>query len=337
MTEHTTQPSPMLFFETVNAYQRTEALKAALELDVFTAIAEGALTASELAARCQASERGMRILCDFLTIHGFLTKAESHYGLTQDSAIFLNRHSPAFVGGAVEFLLSPTLKAGFEDVAGAVRKGGTTTSEEGTVSPENPVWVKFARGMAPLVMMTARQIAELVGGDDGQKLRVLDVAAGHGLFGIAIAQRYPQAEITALDWAKVLEVATENAQKMGVGERHKTIAGSAFDVDFGGMYDVILLTNFLHHFDAETCTNFLKKVHAALTEGGRVFTLEFIPEADRISPPPSASFSMIMLCSTPHGDAYTFAELDAMFTAAGFSRSELRRLAPIGDVMTSYK
>lgn len=337
MSEQTAQPSPMLFFDTVNAYQRTEALKAAIELDLFTAIAENAQTAAELASRCQAAERGIRILCDFLTIRGFLTKTENHYNLTQDSAIFLNRHSPAYVGGAIEFLLSPTLRAGFGDVTGAVRKGGTTVSEEGTVSYENPVWIKFARGMAPLVVMTAQQIAELLGDDTSQKLRVLDIAAGHGMFGIAVAQRFSQAEITALDWANVLEVATENAEKMGVGARHKTIAGSAFDVDFGGEYDVILLTNFLHHFDEVTCENFLKKVHASLAEGGRVVTLDFIPETDRVSPPLSAAFSMVMLCTTPHGDAYTFDELDKMFTAAGFSRSDMQRLIPIGDVMISHK
>jgi cyclopropane fatty-acyl-phospholipid synthase-like methyltransferase len=157
------------------------------------------------------------------------------------------------------------------------------------------------------------------------------------MFGIAIAQRFPQAEITALDWANVLEVAAENAEKMGVAGRYKTIAGSAFDVDLGGEYDVILLTNFLHHFDAATCENFLKKIHASLAEDGKVITLEFIPEADRISPHISAAFSLVMLCSTPQGDAYTFDELDKMFTAAGFSRSDLRRLVPIGDVMISYK
>jgi hypothetical protein len=337
MSEQNVQPSPMLFFETVNAYQRTEALKGAIELGLFTALAEGCETAGQLAERCNASERGMRILCDYLTVLGFLTKTDYRYYNTQDSAIFLNQHSPAYVGGAAEFLLSPFLSGGFKDVAAAVRKGGTVISEEGTTSPENPVWVKFARGMAPLMIMAAQQIAELIGGDTQQKLKVLDVAASHGVFGITIAQKYPNAEITALDWTNVLEVARENSEKAGISERYHFIEGSAFDVDFGGPYDVVLITNFLHHFDVPTCESFLKKVHASLAEGGRAYTLEFVPNEDRVTPPDAAVFSLVMLCSTPHGDAYTFSEFESMFANVGFSRSELHHLEPRGELVVSYK
>jgi ubiquinone/menaquinone biosynthesis C-methylase UbiE len=337
MSEQNAQPSPMLFFETVNAYQRTEALKAAVELDLFAALAEGCETAHQLAERCKASERGMRILCDYMTVAGFVTKREHRYYNTQDSAIFLNRHSPAYVGGAMEFLLSPMLTSGFKEIAAAVRKGGTVISEEGTTSPENPVWVKFARGMAPLMVMAAQQIAELIGGDADSKLKVLDIAASHGVFGISIAQKYPNAEITALDWANVLQVAKENSEKAGISERYHFIEGNAFEVDFGGPYDVVLITNFLHHFDVETCERFLKKVHASLAEGGRAYTLEFVPNEDRVTPPDAAVFSLVMLCSTPHGDAYTFSEFESMFANAGFSRSELHHLQPRGELLISYK
>ena len=140
----TQQPSPQLFFQTINAYQRTEALKAAIELEVFTAIGEGNGTAAEIAKRCNASERGTRILCDFLCIMGFLNKEGNRYSLTQDSAIFLDKRSPAYMGGITEFISTPELTDAFKDFAGVVRKGGTTMSEDGTVSAENPIWVKFA-------------------------------------------------------------------------------------------------------------------------------------------------------------------------------------------------
>ena len=84
-------------------------------------------------------------------------------------------------------------------------------------------------------------------------VRVLDIAAGHGLFGIEVAKQNPQAASSALDWAPVLEVAKANARKAGVGDRYQTLPGSAFDVDYGGPYDIVLLTNFLHHFDPPTC------------------------------------------------------------------------------------
>jgi ubiquinone/menaquinone biosynthesis C-methylase UbiE len=326
MSDQMPQPSPELFFETVSSYQRPAAIKAAVELDLFTALGQGKKTASELAESCDARERGVRILCDYLVIIGFLTKEDGRYGLTQDSAVFLDRRSPAYMGSTLEFLLSPMLMSGFDDLAAAVRKGGTIMPEGGTVAPENPVWVKFARAMAPMMAMPAELMAKLINPEGGGKLKVLDIAAGHGLFGIAIARHNPQAEIVALDWPNVLQVAQENAQKAGVHDRYSTIEGSAFDVDYGSGYDLILLTNFLHHFDPQTCETLLRKVHAALADNGRAATLEFVPNDDRVSPRVPAAFSMMMLGSTPSGDAYTFAELEQMFRNAGFAQSEPHQL-----------
>lgn len=334
------QASPELFFRTVNAYQGTAAIKAAIELELFTAIAEGNATTRAIAARCRASERGTRILCDFLAVLGFLTKQDGEYGqygLTPDSALFLDKRSPAYVGGATEFLLDPMMMAGQMDILGAVRKGGTTISAEGTVSPENPVWVKFARAMMPMMVPAAQGMAALVQTDPNRKVKLLDIAAGHGIFGISFAQGRPNLEVTALDWASVLEVAKENAQKFGVADQYQWLPGSAFDVDFGEGYDVILLTNFLHHFDAATNEKLLRKVHSALAEGGRVVTLEFIPNDDRVTPPMHATFAMTMLASTAAGDAFTFAELQQMFSNAGFSGSELHDIPPAFRVVISHK
>src|SRR5205823_4700692 len=161
------------------AFQRTEALRTAIELDLFTQIAAGRTTAEQLAAACQASPRGVRILADFLTIAGLLHKGDGGYRLTPDAAAFLDRRSPAYLGAATE-----------------------------------------------------------------RPLRVLDVAAGHGIFGITVAGRYPRARVTALDWPNVRAVASENARLRGVAARHTLLPGSAFEADWGGPYDVVLLTNF---------------------------------------------------------------------------------------------
>ena len=135
----------------------------------------------------------------------------------------------------------------------------------------------------------------------------------------------------------MLEVAKENARNAAVSDRYSTIEGSAFDVEYGSGYDLVLLTNFLHHFDTATCETLLRKVRAALADGGRALTLEFVPNEDRISPPEAAGFSMIMLGGTPSGDAYTFSEL-GMFSNAGFARSEIRPLPPsIEQLVISHK
>ena len=322
------QPSPQLFFQTMNAHQRTEALKAGIELEVFTAIGEGNTTAADIAKRCQASEKGIRVLCDYLTIMGMLTKQANNYGLTLDSSVFLDKRSPAYLGGAVAFLGHPMVAGAAKNMTEAVRKGGTAMPEDGTIGPDNPVWVTFARAMAAMMDLPSQLLAKLVDPQADRKLRILDIAAGHGLYGIAFAKNNPQVEVTALDWKGVLEVAKENAEKAGVADRYKTIPGSAFDVEYGSGYDLVLLTNFLHHFDQPTCETLLRKVHAALADGGRAVTLEFVPNEDRVTPPDAAGFSMMMLIGTPSGDAYTFPELERMAANAGFSRSTVHPLPP---------
>jgi hypothetical protein len=111
-----------LFFDTAAAYQRTEVLRAALQLDVFEALADGACSAADLSNRCATSERGMRVLCDTLTVLGFLTKSAAQYALTLDSASFLLRRSPTCVTGTLEFLHAAGVVDAYRDVATAVRK-----------------------------------------------------------------------------------------------------------------------------------------------------------------------------------------------------------------------
>jgi ubiquinone/menaquinone biosynthesis C-methylase UbiE len=328
-------PSPKLFFETVNAYERTAAIKAAIELDFFTAMADGPATAAALARHCAAAERGARILADYLTVLGFLTKSGEHYALTPDSAMFLNRKSPAYAGGMIQFLLAPELRRGFDDIAATVRKGGTAQSELGTIAPEHPLWLEFARAMAPMMRMPAAMLADLIPLEGAPK--VLDISASHGTWGMAFAQKNPRAQLVALDWAPVLELTRENAERAGLGDRFSTIAGNAFEMDLGSGYDVVLLPNFLHHFNKQDCVRFLKKVHAALQKGGRVAIAEFVPNPDRVSPPEAASFSFVMLASTPEGDAYTLAEFEEMLTSAGFRAVESYPLPPVATAIIAQK
>src|SRR5437773_9840255 len=311
----------------MQAYQRTAALRAAIELDLFTAIGEGASTIDAIAARCESSVRGTRMLCDFLTVAALIEKTGDRYELTPDSAVFLNKHSPAYLGGIMEFMNTPTLVRNFDSLAATVRRGTITPSED-TVSTENPLWEQFARAMAPMMMRPAKAIAEFLGIDTAGPTRVLDLAAGHGFFGIVLAQQNATAEIVALDWPNVLTVASEHAAKMGVGARYRTIAGDAFIADFGSGYDVALVTNFLHHFDAPTCTTFLRKVATALKPGGRVVVLEWVPNDDRVSPPAAAAFVLHMLAGTAAGDAFTLPEYRTMLDAAGLRVQAVRPVPP---------
>jgi len=310
--------TPALVFEMLQAHQRSAALKAAIDLDVFRAVGQGPGDVASIARHCKASERGIRVLCDFLTIHGILEKKDGRYHHSAASAAFLDPSSPSSVASIAQFMYSPSIREPFDRLADIVRSGRTVLPGSGTVEPENPVWVQFAETMAPMMAPMAAPLGKVVLNGSTSSMRVLDIAAGHGLFGIEIAKQNPQARVTGLDWAPVLRVALDNARKAGVAERYDMLPGSAFDVDFGGPYDAVLLTNFLHHFDQPTCVGLLKKVHKALRSGGQVATLEFVPNEDRVSPPVPAAFALVMLATTASGDAYTLSELTTMYMQAGF-------------------
>jgi 2-polyprenyl-3-methyl-5-hydroxy-6-metoxy-1,4-benzoquinol methylase len=311
--------TPAVIFEMLQAHQRTSALKAAIDLDVFRAVGEGPGDVASIAKHCKASERGIRILCDFLVVCGVLSKEDFHYRHTPTSAAFLDPRSPACMASIAQFLGNQAMHEPFNQLAEIVRTGRTSMPGDGSVEPENPIWVQFAETMGPMMAPMAGPLGAVVLEGSTAPMHVLDIAAGHGLFGIEVAKQNPQARVTGLDWAPVLRVALENARKAGVHDRYNMLPGSAFEVEFGGPYDAVLLTNFLHHFDKPTNVTLLKKVRAALKPGGRAATLEFVPNEDRVSPPMPAAFSLQMLTSTPAGDAYTLSELTAMYNDAGFS------------------
>ena len=318
--------SPRNFIDRVFfGFQNTATLKAALELDVFTAIGNGVMDADALAAKCDAVPRGIVALCDSLVVMGFLTKSGAGYALAEDAAVFLDRASPACIAGIHEFLAAPEfIELVFRDPAGAVRRGGA----EGlaNVSPDNPIWIRFARAMGPFMAPDAKMVADHAG--DPAPKKVLDIAASHGLFGIAFGRRFPECQVTGLDWGAVVAVARENAAAAGMADRYNTIVGSAFEVSWGEGYDLVLLPNFLHHFDRAACTGLLRRARAALAPGGRVAIIEWIPNEDRVSPPAPALFAMTMVLTTPKGTTYTAVELAAMLADAEFGTPTVIPLIP---------
>ena len=318
------------------AFQRTAAVKTGVELDLFTAIGEGVDSTGDLAARCRAAERGIRILCDYLTIIGLLQKHGQRYALGPDAAAFLDRRSRAYIGSVVSHMAGETNLQAFAQLTAAVRRGGTALPNGGTLAPEHPLWVDFARSMMPVGAFMGPLLATLLDVRAGGRMTVLDIAAGHGLYGIAVATANPAAQVVAVDWPNVLAVAQENAEAAGVAERYRKLPGNAYTVDFGANYDLVLLVHFLP--DAHSFERLLAQVHAALVPGGRAVTLGLVPNDDRVSPPAPAAFSLTMLATTDGGDACTFAELDTMFHHAGFARTELHELAPTSErVVIAYR
>ena len=326
--------SPDLFMDAVLAFQQTAAIKAALELDLFTQIAKGDVTAERLAEATRAEVRGVRILCDYLTVRGHLEKQDQQYRLTPSSAAFLDRGAPLWMGDVVGYLAAPEMMDLFlGDPAAYVRNGGSIGLANN--APDHPIWVKFARAMGQSRIPVASKVASELAVFSPRT--VLDVGAGHGMFGVAIAQAIPGTEVTAVDWQGVLEVARENAEAAGVSQRYRTVAGSAFDADWGSGFDLVLMANFLHQLDRDGCVALLRKARDSLVSGGRAAVVEFLPNEDRVSPRYPAMFAFQMLGSTPGGNAYTARELTEMGKAAGFAKMTAMPLPPTPQSLVLFE
>ncbi len=303
----------------MTAHQRSAALKAGVELGVFDALGEGSLSSAELAGKAGVPERGMRILCDYLAIQGLIAKSEARYAHTATSAAFLDRRSPVSMAPTLPFMMNNKIMTAFRGLTETIRQGRTSL-EEPLAGEEAAEWVLFARSMQPMMAAAAEFIAEIVL-SGGMPARVLDVAASHGLFGFAVVRRAPACELVVQDFPSVLDVTSENARAAGVPVT--LLPGSAFTVELGTGYDVVLVPNFFHHFSVDDNITLMKRFYNAMRPGGRMMILEMVPNEDHLTPPTAASFAMMMLGNTVSGDAYTMAEYGRMLDAANFGQREL--------------
>src|SRR5438128_2545478 len=187
-------PTPQLFVDAATSYQKTAAIKAAVELKLFDAIGDGATSVDAIAKRIGAAPRGVRVLCDYLTILGFLEKSGTEYRQTPSTATFVNSKSPANMSSTLRFIAGPEFLGLFlDDPAAYVRNGGTQGLAN--MTPEDPIWVTFARTMVPFTGAAAEATAALVAAWPAPPRTVLDIAAGAGSFGIAIAKKVPGAAV----------------------------------------------------------------------------------------------------------------------------------------------
>ena len=316
-------------FDTLTAYWKTSALKAGLDLDLFSRIGSGLGTASELAKAAGASPRGVAIIADALCGLGFLVKKSGRYSLTPVADGFLRSESPAFLGGFHKFLTSDYIWTAFSRVTEAARAG---RSQIGTnaLTPENPAWQVFAESSTAMARAEGPTLADLAGAKR-PGLRILDVAAGSGEYGIAVARESHGSELTYLDWPNVLPVALRHAEAAGIRPAPKTIPGDALKVNWGGPYDVIVASHFLHHFNPEDCRRICSKARAALAPEGRFIVQEFVADEAREAKEEGAAggpfpllFAVAMLVTTDEGDAYTLGQLREFLTAGGLRMDPAR-------------
>lgn len=298
------------------------AIEAAIHHRVFDVLDNAPKTLSETAAATNASERGLRAIMNLLTGLGFLAKAGDTYSLTPESEAFLVSTRPAFRGGIFKHTSQQIIPKWLQlNEAVATGKPATAVNQEGDGSA---FFKQFVHDIFPMSYPAATVLGKHLALDqrDGA-VRVLDLAAGSGVWGISLAQSAPNVNVTAFDWEGVIPATRTMVERFGLGDRFSFIAGDLNTTPFGGDFDVATLGHILHSEGAAKSKALLKKTFAALNSGGTIAIAEFLVDADRSGPPGSLIFAANMLINTDEGDTFSFEEIAAWLTEAGFTDPRL--------------
>lgn len=321
--------TPAQIFDMLLAYKTTSMLRSAIEVGVFDTLARGPLDAGAVAGRLGLAERGVRLLLGGLSALGLLDSDGRTYQLTAGSAGHLVRGRPGYVGDMARVMASSWEWEAFGRLAEAVRLGGPVVAEHAE-TPRYPYWEQFAAYAGAVARPTAGLAAATLAPWAGARPRldVLDVACGHGLYGYTLAAAQPHARVWSLDWPNVLPEARKHAADMGVSDRVETIAGDMFEVPLGGPYDVVMVTNVLHHFSPGRGVTLLRRLAAAMAGDGRLVLVGFVT---RDGQPPARDaaahlFSVLMLVWTSDGEVHSETTYQQMLDAAGFAEGQLYRV-----------
>jgi ubiquinone/menaquinone biosynthesis C-methylase UbiE len=314
--------NPLGLHDMLRGYVKTSLLRASFELRVFDHLAAGPVDAATVAGRVGASERGTRVLLDALAAIGLVRTADGGYRLVEGTGPYLLSTGAQYFGGAVRLGASDWEWDAQKLLAEAVRKGGTVMDTH-ALTPEFDYWMDFAEHTSWFNNGAAVLMAEQLGdwARERERVEVLDVACSHGGYGFNLAQRAPSVHIWGVDWPNVLEVTRRNAERLGLAERVEYIPGDMFEVPLGGPYDLVLLTNVLHHFSADRATELLARLAGVLRPGGRIAVVghTYDEGATPETEPLPFMFSVIMLIQSDEGESHSVGTYRTMLTAAGFS------------------
>jgi ubiquinone/menaquinone biosynthesis C-methylase UbiE len=298
-------------------------LASALDLGLFKHVAEGKTTASALAAATGASRRGLDMLLNMMTNFGFLARNGSGdaatYSLTPESDAFLVAGRPAYLGGIVQFN-AKRMHRTWSQLTECIKSGQPAVAvdmpEEGT-----PFWAELVDNLFPMNYPNAlRMHQELRRLYPTGVIRLLDVAAGSGVWGIAPAQQDPYVQVVAFDLPETLEITRRNADRMGVIDRFAFRPGNVRDGALGEQeFDAVILGHICHSEGAGHTQRLLASTARALNPGGTVVIADMVPDDDRSGPTYPLLFALNMLVHTSEGDTFTLAEYEVWLRDAGFT------------------
>ena len=328
--------TPAAIMEDLTGAWRSRALVAAVELDVFSHIAEGERTAKDVAGAAGASPRGMAYLLDALTAIGYLHKTGSRYGLRPVSATFLVRGKTAYMG-AIGQAMSLTWDA-WKDLTEVV-KSGRSAEAVNVAEKGKEFFPKLVASIFPGNFAASKAAVSRLPEKERRKIhRILDVGAGSGAWSLAFAQAIPQARVTTVDFPEMTPITREFAEKFGVAARYEYHEGDMRQVDFGhDAYDLLILGHIVHSEGETHGKELLRKSYAALRPGGKLLIAEYVPNDARTGPAMPLLFGLNMLLQTEEGNVFTLREYRTWLKAAGFRKVATIPVPPPTSVILATK
>ena len=312
--------TPERLMELSFAYAPPFIISAAAANKVFDALENSAKTAEEVAKETGASPRALRILMNALIGLDLLKKdRQGRYSLTPESAAFLISNKPGTHAGFFG-TIAPQLISRWLRLTDIVREGrpavAVNQETEGT-----EFFSQLVENIIPMSYPAAQKLGEhLKIAKAKNEIRVLDLAAGSGIWGIALAQKSPHVRVSAVDWAGMIPTTKRITEKFGVGDRFNFVEGDLMEANFGTGYDVATLGHILHSEGEERSRELLKKTSRALKSGGVIAIAEWLVNNQRTEPLPALMFAVQMLVNTDRGDTFSFNEIKSWLEEAGFKK-----------------
>src|SRR5881296_1671407 len=294
--------TPERLMEIGFAYAPPLIISAGVNNKVFDSLQNGAKTSEQIAEETGASARALRILMNALVGLDLLKKdRQERYSLTQESAAFLLSNRPATHAGFFG-TIAPQLISRWVRLSDIVREGRPAVA----VNQETEGTEFFSQLVENIIPMSYPPAQTL--GDHLQlvktknEIRVLDLAAGSGIWGIALAEKSPRVRVTAVDWAGMIPTTKRVTEKFGVRDRFDFVEGDLLQANFGNGYDIATLGHILHSEGEVRSRQLLKKTFRSLKSDGTIAIAEWLVNNDRTEPLPSLMFAVQMLVNTDHGD-----------------------------------
>lgn len=310
-------PSADRILDIACGYEPALILEAAVRIGVFDVLDDRPVTLAEAVTRTGASARGLRALLNSLVGLRLLVRYGDRYALSEDSAEYLVSTKPTYQGHMCKHVsrhLIPRWLRLTEVVQSGKPIGVVNEQADG-----GAYFRQFVEDIFPMSYDAARALAQKLGIAQTQRpISVLDLAAGSGVWGIAMAEASPRVSVTAVDWPAVLPVTRRIAERHGVLDRFRVVEGDLLQADFGSGHTIATLGHILHSEGEQRSRQLLHKTFAAMAPGGTIVIAEFIADEDRTGPTGALIFAVTMLVNTEAGDTFTFGEMAGWLKEAGF-------------------